>query len=141
VLAGLAVGLLLALVLWVFLFGRLFILVAPPRYPTFEAAQPIAVDEGGRYRWPGTAIRVREVDPRRFDVERRWLGLRESVVRVERTQAGWDVGSPRTGPARAMQEILACVVPAVAVGWLAARGLRRRSTQPTEAGPESQHWR
>ena len=126
VVAGVAVGLLVAVVAWVYLFAQ-FIDVAPPRYPTSEAAKPVAVEQGGKYRWPGTSVRVQEIDPKRFDVERRWLGMRESVVRVEETPAGWDVATPSRGPGRAAQEVLACVVPGVAVGWLVARGLGRRS--------------
>ncbi len=126
VLAGVAVGLLVAVVAWVYLFGQ-FIDVAPPSYPTFEAAKPVAVAESGKYRWPGTSVRVREIDAQRFEVERRWLGMRESVIRVEQTQAGWDMASPSRGPGRAAQEVLACVVPGAIVGWLVSRGLGRRS--------------
>ena len=60
-------------------------------------------------------------------IERRWLGMRESVIRVEQTQAGWDMASPSRGPGRAAQEVLACVVPGAIVGWLVLRGLGRRS--------------
>ncbi len=98
--AGVAVGLLVAVVAWVYLFGQ-FIDVAPPRYPTLEAAKPVAVAESGKYRWPGTSVRVHEIDAQRVDVERRWLGMRESVIRAEETQAGWDVGTPARGPGRA----------------------------------------
>jgi hypothetical protein len=122
----LAVGVFVAVFFWVYLFAQ-FEVFAPPRYPSFEAAKPVAVEEGGKYRWPGTSIRVHEVDAKRFDVQRPWLGLRESVVRMEQTQAGWDVATPEPGPGRAAQEILGCVVPGVAVGWLLARGLGRRS--------------
>jgi hypothetical protein len=117
VLVDVAVGLLVSVVAWVYLFGQ-FIDVAPPRYPTFEAAKPVAVAQSGKHRWPGTSIRVHEIDAQRLDVERRWLGMRESVTRVEETQAGWDVGTPTRGAGRAAQEGLASVVPGVAVGWL-----------------------
>ena len=125
VLAGVAVGVLVAVVAWVYLFGSL-IDVAPPRYPTFEAAKPVAVEDAGKYRWPGTSVRVDEIDAQNFDVERRWLGMRESVVRVQQTQAGWNVGTPERGPGRGVQEFLACIVPGAAAGWFVTRTLRRR---------------
>lgn len=124
--AGSVAGMVVALVLWVFLFAQT-VDVAPPRYPSFEAAQPVAVDVGGRYRWPGTRVRVRDVGTERKTVERWWLGLRESAVEVQRTPAGWDVGSPEAGPARGLQAVLACAVPGLAVGWLAWKGLHRRA--------------
>lgn len=121
-----AVGVFVAVVVWVYLFAQ-FEVFAPPRYPTFEAARPVATEETGKYRWPGSSIRVRQVDAQRFVVERRWLGMRESVVRVEQKTSVWSVGEPESGPGRAVQEVLACFVPGTAVGWLVARGLRRRS--------------
>jgi len=125
-LAGAAVGVVVAAVAWAYLFGG-FIDLAPPRYPTFEAAKPVAIDAGGKYRWPGTAVRLHEIDAETIDVERRWLGLRESVVRVQQTAAGWDVGTPERGPARAVQELISCGLPAVGFGWLVATVARRRS--------------
>jgi len=126
VLAGVAVGLLVAVVAWVYLFGQ-FMDVAPPRYPTFEAAKPVAVAESGKYRWPGTSVRVHEIDSQRFEVERRWLGLRESVVKVGLTGSVWSVGTPERGPGQAAQEVLACLVPGVVLGSLVARAMGRRS--------------
>lgn len=134
-LVGSAVGLTVALVLWVFLFAQ-FVDVAPPRYPIFDAAKPVAIEAGGRYRWPGTTVRVHEVGDGIIDVERRWLGLSESVIRVQRTQAGWDVASPVAGPAHALQAILACVLPGAAAGWLVARTLSRRSRSRSGPTPE-----
>ena len=121
----------MAVVVWVYPFAQ-FEVFAPPRYPTFEAARPVAVEETGKYRWPGSSIRLRQVDAQRFIVERRWLGMRESVVRVEQKGSAWSVAEPDLGPARAAQEVLACVVPGAAVGWLVTRGLRRRSTSKRE---------
>lgn len=135
VLSGLVVGTFLAFTLWTFLFSQP-VDVAPPRYPTFEAAKPIAIDAAGRYRWPGTTVRVNEVDPRRLDIERHWLGMRESAVRVEQTQAGWDVGSPRAGPAHALQVLLGSLVPGLVAGMLTTRSLRHRTALPKRAGPE-----
>lgn len=123
---GAATGLLVALVLWVFLFAQT-VDVAPPRYPSFEAAEPVAVDAGGRHRWPGTTVRVLDVGLERKAVERRWLGIRESVVEVQQTPAGWDVGSPEAGTGRALQGILACGLPGLGVGWLIWRRMRRRA--------------
>jgi hypothetical protein len=126
----------LALVLWAFLFYQP-VDVAPPRYPTLEAAKATAVHAGGRHRWPGTAVRVQDVDPQHVEVERRWLGLRESVIRVEETQGGWDVGSAEAGPAHALQVFLGSVVPGLVVGWLLADRLRRRAAlrRSAEAAP------
>jgi len=126
VIAGVALGLFVAVVVWVYLFAQ-FEVFAPPRYPTFEAARRVAVEETAKYRWPGSSIRVRQVDAERFVVERRWLGLRESVVKVGLTGSAWSIGAPERGPGRAAQEVLACLVPGVALGWLVARGLGRRS--------------
>lgn len=134
--AGVAVGLLLAFVLWLYLFSAPFSDAAPPRYPTAEAATPAAVDAGGRYRWPGTTVEVNEVDAQRVDVERRWLGIRESVVRVQQTPAGWDMGSAKAGPAHALQVFLACVIPAAVAGYLVVTTVRRRTASRRRATPE-----
>ena len=128
-LAGVAAGLLVAVVAWISLFGG-FVDVAPPRYPSFEAAQPVAVEEGGRYRWPGTSVRVHRIEAGRVDVERRWLGMTEAVVRVQQVGAGWDVGTPKLGPGRAVQEVVACLVPGAAVGLLVARRTSRSRPAP-----------
>jgi len=124
-LTGAGVGLVVAFVLWFFLFAQ-WVVVAPPRYPTLGAATVVATDAGGRHRWPGTSVRVHDVNADRVDVERRWLGLRESVVVVEKSPAGWDVGSPAGGPAQAVQAVLVCVIPGAAVGYYVATRLRRR---------------
>ena len=129
--AGIAAGLVVAIVAWVYLFAQLAVF-APPTYPTFDAAQPVAVEQSGNYRWPGTTIRVRQVDGQHFVVERRWLGMRESEVRVELTGSAWSVAEPELGPGRTAQEVLGCVVPGAAVGWLVSRGLRRRSASKRE---------
>ncbi len=92
-----AIGSFVALVIWVVLFGQLVDL-APLRYPTFDAAKSVAVAESGKYRLPGNDVRVLEIDVQRLDVERRWLGISESVVRVEQTQAGWMWRRPTGAP-------------------------------------------
>lgn len=134
-LVGSAVGLTAAFLLWVLLFAQ-FVDVAPPRYPTFDAAKPVAIEAGGRYRWPGTKVRIHEVEVGLIDVERRWLGLSESMVRVQQTQAGWDVATPVAGPAHALQAVLACVLPGAAAGWLVARTLGRRYRLRSGPTPE-----
>lgn len=122
-LAGQAAGLIVAGVLWVLLFAQSFD-IAPPRYPTLEAAEAVAIEAGGRHRWPATTTRVEAVDAERVDVVRTWMGVQESVVRVEDTQAGWDVASARTGPGRAVQGVLACLVPGLGAGLLVGRAVR-----------------
>jgi hypothetical protein len=134
VIAGVACGVLVAVVACVSVFGQ-FIDVAPPRFPTPEVAEAVAVVESGKYRWPGTSVRVHEIDAQRFDVERRWLGMRESITRVTHDGGGWGLATPESGPGRAAQEVLACVVPGVAVGWLVTHRLRRRSASDPVVTP------
>lgn len=131
VIAGMAVGGFVAVAVWVYLFAQLAVF-APPRYPTFEAARRVAAKDTGKYRWPGTTIRVRQVDGQHFVIERRWLGMRESVVSVEQEGSAWSVAETELGPGRTAQEVLACVVPGAAVGWLVSHGLRRRSASRRE---------
>lgn len=103
VLAGQAAGLIVAGVLWVLLFAQSFD-IAPPRYPTLEAAEAVAIEAGGRHRWPATTTRVEVVDAERVDVVRTWLGVQESVVRVEHTRPDgmWHPRGPVLGgPCRA----------------------------------------
>lgn len=137
VIAGIAVGVFVAVVVWVYLFAQLAVF-APPRYPTFEAARSVAVKDTGKYRWPGTTIRARQVDGQHFVIERRWLGMRESVVRVEQEGSAWSVAEPELGPGRTVQEVLACLVPGAAVGWLVSKGLRRRSASRRERSGSAQ---
>lgn len=134
VIAGVAVGVLVVVVAWFALFGQ-WLDIAPPRYPTPAVAERVAMVESGKYRWPGTSFRVHQIDGQRFDVERRWLGMRESVTRVTRSGAGWDVATPKSGPGRATQELLACVVPGVALGWLVTHRLRRRAVSEPAPAP------
>lgn len=141
VLVAAVLGLVVGLVLWVLLFAQP-VEVAPLRYPTFEAAKPAAMEAGGRYRWPGTSVRIAQVETGKVEVERRWLGMRESLVRVQETQAGWDVASPVAGPARAAQAVLGAVIPGVFAGALALLALSRtrkgqaRSVQNTGSGTQ-----
>jgi len=123
----------MAFVLWMYLFSASSVDPAPPRYPTAAAAKPAAVDAGGRYRWPGTHIEVHQIDSQRVDVERRWLSMRESVVVVEQTPAGWEVGVAGAGPAHALQVFLACIIPGVLIGFVVVAALRRRPTASVRA--------
>ena len=131
-LLGFIAAALAALVLWVLLFLQ-FTVVAPPCHPTFEAARPEAISTGGRHRWPGTVVRDRVVSPTRIDVERRWLGLRESTVHVDLTRGGWCIQSPQFGPALLLKEFVAVVVPSVCAGALVAVAVRRRARQRVES--------
>lgn len=117
----------LALVVWIAVFSQSFVF-APPRYPTLEAARPAAESALGRHRWPGSTVRFRQMSPELVLVERRWLGLDEAELEVRLSAAGWDVGEPTAGPGRALQSLVACVVPALAVaGALFGRLSRRRA--------------
>lgn len=129
---GLVVGLAVAALLWAVLFMQL-VDVAPPRHPTVGAAIQAAADAGG-HRWPGTSVRVRPRQGREADVERRWLGMRETTVRVAQTPAGWDVGTPVGGPARAVQTALACGLPGWVAGTLVARRSRRKRRRNEDVG-------
>lgn len=129
VIAGVAVGVLVAVVAWFGLFGQWFD-IAPLRFATPAVAESVARVESGKFGWPGTSFRVHQIDAQRFDVERRWLGMRESIIRVTHNRGGWGLTTPERGPGRAAQEILACIVPGSAVGWLVTRRLRRRANSP-----------
>lgn len=100
--------------------------------PRSEAVRQ-AIQEGGRLQWPGTTVKEvgrTDVDDGSFVVERRWLGLRESAVRVDRDGSGWALDySPTYGPAEALQFLLAALLPAAIVAWLVFRrvGRGRRS--------------
>lgn len=63
-LVGTVASLFQALVLWYYVFSFSGVWFAPG-FATSEAATPAAVDAGGRYRWPGTTVRVLKVNPQR----------------------------------------------------------------------------
>lgn len=125
-LAGCGAGLLVAVVLWAVLFAQP-VEIAPNRYPNFEAARPAAVEAAGRHRWPGTSVRLTEIDSQSVRVERRWLGMRESTVTVRETAAGWDIASPEAGSGHAVQVLLGVLVPGALVGGLIFVVIRRAS--------------
>ena len=111
---GTWLGLITALVLWNVLFdqsgGH-----GDVAYRTAGQAVPEAIDAGGRHRWPGTTVRVRTVDDRETEVERRWLGLSESTVTLAQDDEGWRVRGAVDGPGRFAQIVIACIVPSLAI--------------------------
>ena len=129
-------GCMFALVLWVALFFEP-VEIAPNRYQSAESAQRAAVDAGGRFRWPGTSVRAVDVAPGRVDVERRWMGLQESVVTVKETPAGWDLSSPRAGPGHALQVTIACIIPGLIMAGVVYAAMRARRTRQSRGGPTS----
>lgn len=137
VLVGTGIGLLVAVALWVVLFAQP-VEIAPNRYPTFEAARPVAVEAAGRHRWPGTSVRLTEIDSQSVRVERRWLGMRESSVTVQETAAGWDIASPEAGSGHAVQVLLGALVPGALAGGMTYVALRRWP-RGERSGPDRAH--
>lgn len=118
-----AAGAMTALVIWIVLFSQAT-LIAAPRYPSLERALPAAEDALGRHRWPGASVHLHRRSPELAEVERRWLGLVESELEIRRISTGWDVGEPLAGPGRALQALIACVVPGALVVWVLIRRFR-----------------
>ena len=131
-LAGAGAAILVALGLWNVVFDEVASDEVDRRHLDLDRAIPVAVDAGGRHRWPATA-HVRHVGPDRVEVERRWLGLTESTVDVERSEGRWEISGPTTGPGWLAQVVVACVLPSAAGGVTAAWAVHRRGARRAEA--------
>ncbi len=96
-------------------------------FPTRRQAIEQAVLDAGP-RWPGTTVHITRDVGSSFVVERRWLGVWEVRVRVERIDSEWEM-LPQldSGPGLAMRIVIGLLAPTVFT-YVISRRLWRRYT-------------